>query len=57
MIWYRKGYKYQLARAHKEQLTFAPEFPFAAEWFHLGRGGVLEVFAGYAWDGPERADH
>ena len=55
MIYYKKGYKYQLTRQYHIKLSFAPRYPFTTKWFSLGVDGVLAIHAGYAWDGATGA--
>jgi hypothetical protein len=52
-VFYREGYKYQLARACQIKLPaqFHPEKPVKLPFITLSKTGVLSMKAGYAWDG------
>lgn len=50
-IYYRKGYKYQLAEQHV-QLISLKGYNVNHEFFELRDNGILIVHKGYAWDGP-----
>jgi hypothetical protein len=51
-VFYRKGYKYQLAKSYSTYLPFAPEVTIETEFISFtSRTGLLQIKAGYAWDG------
>lgn len=50
-IFYRSGYKYQLAQRYVVQTAVKPDAPIVADFLELDEDGVLTVRAGYAWDG------
>lgn len=50
-IKYRKGYKYQLGETYFHQ-TDIKGYSCKTEFIHLHKNGLLEIKAGYAWDGP-----
>jgi hypothetical protein len=50
-IYYKKGYKYQLARSYALQMADIKGFNIKADWIELTQDGVLIISAGYAWDG------
>lgn len=52
MIYYKKGYKYQLTRTATLQTTFRPLQDLHTKFITLYKSGLLEIRAGYAWDGP-----
>ena len=51
-IFYKSGYKYQLAKAYVQAIPVSPEFPIFTSYLTLTSSGVLKIEAGYAWDGP-----
>ena len=51
-IYYRAGYKYQLAADYETQLTFAPPNAIHTKFVNFYENGKLIVYEGYAWDGP-----
>lgn len=51
IIKYRSGYKYQLAEDYAVQTDIKGQ-SFTLEFFNMTADGVLEIFKGYAWDGP-----
>lgn len=63
-VFYRKGYKYQLARNHTEHLgdyesELVGHMASQGKFIVLGANGHLLLRAGYAWDGcsgPTRDD-
>ena len=52
MIYYKKGYKYQLTRDFTYQLSFTIPNAIEQEWFSITKSGLLKAKRGYAWDGP-----
>ena len=54
-IYYRKGYKYQLARPYHTQTHIFPpkgqKLPGANGFITLHPDGFLDIESGYAWDG------
>lgn len=55
LIKYRKGYNYQLAETYRTQTTLRPSKKIETEFITLDVDGVLEIRAGYAWDGATGA--
>ena len=51
-IQYRKGYKYQLARAYRVSIGIFPETSIRGPYISLTKTGKLTITKGYAWDGP-----
>ena len=53
-IFYREGYKYQLAEAYSIMTDIVPlnGQPIQTEYLTLSERGNLTIDAGYAWDGP-----
>lgn len=51
-IAYRKGYKYQLGVDYTVQIALRPEGAVGTPFLSLGTDGILQIKAGYAWDGP-----
>ncbi len=51
-IFYRDGYKYQLAEDYAVQIDIKPAEAIDTEYVRLGADGVLSIRKGYAWDGP-----
>ena len=51
-IYYRSGYKYQLAVTHVEQVALRHPMGITTEYITLTPDGKLEIKEGYAWDGP-----
>ena len=51
MIYYREGYKYQLALPYVVQTPIKPWRRIEHEFFALTQEGLLTIKAGYAWDG------
>lgn len=53
LIYYRRGYKYQLMETFR---VLVPELAGARaaidDWISLERDGTLTIKYGYAWDGP-----
>ncbi len=52
MIYYKKGYKYQLNQLALFVTTVCPDKDIHTKYLWLGTNGVLSVKGGYAWDGP-----
>ena len=50
MIFYKSGYKYQLAVDYEIPLTELNSFEIATDYVLL-KDGVLTIFKDYAWDG------
>lgn len=50
-IYYRGGYKYQLARQYRVRLSLR-DTEARTKWLVLDADGHLTIRAGYAWDGP-----
>jgi len=50
-IYYRGGYKYQLAKDYVYQSSFAPELEIFSEFIAFLPNGLLNIKRGYAWDG------
>ena len=50
-IQYRKGYKYQLARAYRVSIGIFPETSIRGPYISLTKTGKLTITKGYAWDG------
>lgn len=50
-IYYRAGYKYQLAESYSVQTPIKPDAPVKHEYFTLAKTGKLWIKKGYAWDG------
>ena len=51
MIRYRDGYKYQLAEDYQHATEISGR-ECGNQFCYLRANGVLEIKAGYAWDGP-----
>lgn len=51
-IYYRDGYKYQLAAIYRVGIAIRPAQPIDHEYIHLDTDGTLTIRPGYAWDGP-----
>ena len=51
-IYYRSGYKYQLARPYTVEVPEMVGVPGAVTEYISLVTGVLEIRSGYAWDGP-----
>lgn len=52
MIFFRKGYKYQLATKLTIQIEITPEEDIETQFISLTHEGLLTIKSGYAWDGP-----
>ncbi len=52
MIYYKKGYKYQLTEAASFHTSLYPVEPIKTKFLFLGTQGYLLIDAGYAWNGP-----
>ena len=51
MIYYRSGYKYQLASSYSVLTPIIPLSPISTEYIRLDATGWLFIREGYAWDG------
>lgn len=51
-IWYRQGYRYQLAGDYVQRIRIRPADPIVTQFIELTSEGVLTVRKGYCWDGP-----
>lgn len=51
-IWYRDGYKYQLADDYRIKIGILPITFIYTPYISLDTDGTLTVRDGYAWDGP-----
>lgn len=53
-IWYKSGYKYQLAGDYIDQVAVRPEEDIRSTtgFIDLKMDGTITVHRGYAWDGP-----
>ena len=51
-ICYRGGYKYQLIHPYRIATGIAPPIDIRTDWLHMSEEGILNILAGYAWDGP-----
>lgn len=51
-IYFRKGYKYQLARNYYDRTPIRPENKIETQFIMLDIKGNLIILSGYAWDGP-----
>lgn len=51
-IYYKSGYKYQLAVTYIMQTGIVPEHDIHTEYISLYTSGLIIIRKGYAWDGP-----
>lgn len=51
-IWYRDGYKYQLAGDYIVATSVTPDEEIVTEFIELTLAGIITIRKGYAWDGP-----
>ncbi|OBT09497.1 hypothetical protein A9264_14780 [Vibrio sp. UCD-FRSSP16_10] len=51
-IFYRAGYKYQLAEDFSIQVDILPLQSIKMQFIELSKEGRLSISSGYAWDGP-----
>lgn len=51
-IYYRDGYKYQLAHGYSTRVSIRPQERIDHDFIALSTFGVLTIRRGYAWDGP-----
>lgn len=51
-IYYRSGYKYQLAKDYSCHVEIYPDHDINLEFISLSMDGTLTMRSGYAWDGP-----
>ena len=52
MIYYRGGYKYQLAKTYRVRVAIRPPAAIRTPFLALSIDGWLTIKKGYAWDGP-----
>ncbi len=57
MIYYRGGYRYQLAETYVVQTNLRPKKDIKTHFILLTTGGELTIIGDYAWDGPSGAIH
>jgi hypothetical protein len=50
-IYYRNGYKYQLAKDYRIKTTILPVKQLVTDYIMLWRDGLMVIRKGYAWDG------
>jgi hypothetical protein len=46
-IFYKDGYKYQLAETYRCRIDICPEQLIVSDYVHLTDSGLLVIFAGY----------
>jgi hypothetical protein len=51
IVYYRDGYRYQLAEVYQQQTGIIPVSPGGNRFVGLDGAGRLTIAAGYAWDG------
>jgi hypothetical protein len=51
-IKFKSGYKYQLVESYSVMTPLRPVMDIAVPFIRLLKTGLLEIDAGYAWDGP-----
>ena len=51
-IFYKKGYKYQLAEEYSTEIPIKPDNDIESEYIVLSNEGNIIIKKGYAWDGP-----
>ena len=51
-IFYRSGYKYQLAETYTVSVVIQPEKKIESDFIEISTERMLTIKAGYAWDGP-----
>ena len=51
-IFYKKGYKYQLANEYSALIPIKPIEDIDTNYIDLSVSGFLVIKNGYAWDGP-----
>jgi hypothetical protein len=51
-IFYKKGYKYQLASNYVCKISIKPGEPINTDYINLDSDGMLTIKKSYAWDGP-----
>ena len=51
-IFYRSGYKYQLAETYSGSVVIRPDEKIETDFIDLDTEGTLTIKKGYAWDGP-----
>ena len=52
MIYYRDGYRYQLAESYVIQTPLHAQRVIQTQFLRLEKDGMLHILSGYAWDGP-----
>ena len=52
MIYYKKGYKYQLSKTYICKVNICPSENIDSRYIYLDKTGLLTIYWGYAWDGP-----
>ena len=52
MIYYKKGYKYQLECGYECKTNIRPAYNILTPYIQLWNDGKLVIERGYAWDGP-----
>lgn len=50
-IYYRSGYKYQLAENYTIKTTIKPKKDIESQFIDMNKDGTLSIKSGYAWDG------
>lgn len=51
-IYYKEGFKYQLARGFIHQLRYNPNVEIKTDFITIDLNGVMSLANYYAWDGP-----
>ncbi len=51
-IAYNSGYKYQLKKAYRIDISIIPKSSINTDYITLDKKGKLVIKKGYAWDGP-----
>lgn len=51
-IYYKSGYKYQLAHSYWIDTHIFPNKDFNHDFLIIEKDGHLQILEGYAWDGP-----
>ena len=50
-LYFKRGYKYQVARPYHIKIAVIPFFPVNLAFVKLDMEGNLDILPGYAWDG------